>query len=294
MKRSVEDIAITAAPAVFVVLWASGFVGAKFGLPYAEPLTFLTVRMGAVVLLLAALIVITRPHWPDRAGLLHSAVAGLLVHGVYLGGVFIAIHQKMPVGISALIVGLQPVLSSTLTNYWLGERVIARQWAGLLLGLVGVALVVQGKMGGDVTLLAWIAAFTGLLGITAGTLYQRRFGGGIDWRPGFLIQYAAAAVLFALGALLFETRTIQWTGEFLFAVGWLVVVLSFSAVWLLYFLIRRAAATRVVSMFYLVPPATALMAWGLFGERLAPLALVGMAVCVVGVFLVNWRVQPAR
>ncbi len=133
------------------------------------------------------------------------------------------------------------------------------------------------------------AAIVALVGITAGTLYQKRFGGGIDWRPALFLQYGAAGTLFALGAAVFETWSVRWTPEFLFAVGWLVFVLSFGAVWLLYFLIRRAAATRVVSLFYLTPPVTALMAWALFGERLSPLALVGMAVCVAGVFLVNWR-----
>jgi drug/metabolite transporter (DMT)-like permease len=127
------------------------------------------------------------------------------------------------------------------------------------------------------------------LGITAGTLYQKRFGSGIDWRPAMCVQYAAAGVLFLLGACLFETRVVHWTPSFLFALSWLVLVLSFGAVWLLYFLIRRAAATRVVSLFYLTPPVTALMAWALFNERLAPLALLGMAICVAGVFLVNWR-----
>jgi drug/metabolite transporter (DMT)-like permease len=128
-----------------------------------------------------------------------------------------------------------------------------------------------------------------LVGITVGTLYQKRFGGGIEWRTGFFIQYAAAGTLFALGAIAFETLQVRWTGEFLFALAWLVFVLSFGAIWLLYFLIRRQAATRVVSLFYLTPPVTALMAWLLFDERLAPLGLLGMSVCVAGVALVNWR-----
>jgi drug/metabolite transporter (DMT)-like permease len=144
---------------------------------------------------------------------------------------------------------------------------------------------------GAATPLAWIASVVALVAITIGTVYQKRFGSGIDWRSAMFIQYATAGILFALAAMVFETRTVTWTPEFLFALGWLVVVLSFGAVWLLYVLIRRAAATRVVSLFYLTPPVTALMAWSLFGERLAPLAIAGMAVCVVGVFLVNWRVD---
>jgi drug/metabolite transporter (DMT)-like permease len=292
--RTFESLAIFAAPGVFVVLWASGFIGAKFGLPYAEPLTFLSLRMVAVVLLLGLIVAATRPPWPDRAGLAHSATTGLMVHGLYLGGVFVSIENGMPAGLIALVVSLQPVLTSTIANRLLGERVVPRQWFGLLLGLIGVYLIVHEKTeSGGTTAVAWVAAVVALLGITAGTLYQKRFGGGIDWRPGMLVQYAAAGVLFALGATAFESRAVQWTPEFLFALGWLVLVLSFGAIWLLYFLIRRSAATRVVSLFYLTPPFTALMAWALFDERLAPLALVGMAICVAGVFLVNWRVGGA-
>jgi drug/metabolite transporter (DMT)-like permease len=253
-------------------------------------MTFLAIRMAAVVALLGLIAMVTRPRWPDRAGTAHSAVTGLLVHGCYLGGVFISIDQRLPAGIAALVVGLQPVLTSTLANRLLGERVTPRQWSGLLLGIGGVYLVVHGRTEGEAPLFAWAAATIALVSITIGTLYQKRFGGGIDWRSGLFIQYVAATVLFAAGAFAFDSGRVQWTGEFLFAVAWLVFVLSFGAIWLLYFLIRRQAATRVVSLFYLTPPITALMAWALFDERLAPLAILGMAVCVVGVALVNWRV----
>lgn len=287
--RSLADAAVFAAPAVFVVLWSSGFVGAKFGLPYAEPMTFLTVRMALVVVLLGVIVLVTRPAWPDRSGLLHNAIAGLLVHGCYLGGVFVSIDLRLPAGFTALVMSLQPVLTSTLANRLLGEQVKLRQWLGLALGIIGVYLVVSGRTEGSAPLSAWGAAAVGLLGMTVGTLYQKRYGGGSDWRSGFLVQYAAAGILFAVAALAFESRTVQWTGEFIFALAWLVLVLSFGAIWLLYFLIRQQAATRVVSLFYLTPPVTALMAWALFDERLAPIALVGMAVCVAGVALVNWR-----
>jgi drug/metabolite transporter (DMT)-like permease len=165
-----------------------------------------------------------------------------------------------------------------------------RQWLGLVLGLAGVYLIVRENItGGETQPLAWPAAAVALIGITVGTLYQKRFGGGIDMRVGMLLQYMAAGTLFALGAYAFEQRTVQWTPQFIFALSWLVFVLSFGAIWLLYFLIRRSAATRVVSLFYLTPPVTALMAWLLFDERLPPLSLLGMAICVAGVFLVNWR-----
>ncbi len=277
-----------------MVLWASGFIGAKFGLPYAPPLTFLTVRMAVAVLVFGLIAALTRPPWPNRAGVAHSAAAGLMLHGFYLGGVFVAIAHGFPAGLVSLVVSLQPVLTSTVANRLLGERVMPRQWCGLALGLIGVYLIVQDKtVVGATTPLAWAAAIVALLGITAGTLYQKRFGGGIDWRPALLLQYTAAGALFALGAAAFETWAVDWTPQFLFAVGWLVFVLSFGAVWLLYFLIRRSAATRVVSLFYLTPPVTALMAWALFGERLAPLALAGMAICVAGVAMVNWRPAAA-
>ncbi len=295
MPRSIEDFAVFSAPAVFVLLWASGFIGAKLGLGYAEPLTFLALRMITVVALLAVVIAATRPKWPRANGVLHSAATGLMVHGLYLGGVFVAIENGLSAGLVALIVSLQPVLTSTVANRWLGERVVLRQWCGLALGLAGVYLVLQAKIeSGEATPLAWIAAAVALIGITVGTLYQKRFGGGIDWRPALCIQYAAAGALFSLGAFAFETRAVQWTPQFVFALGWLVLVLSLGAVWLLYFLIRRAAATRVVSLFYLTPPVTALMAWALFDETLSALSLLGMAVCVGGVFLVNWKAPASR
>ena len=149
-------------------------------------------------LLIDIVIVLTRPPWPNRDGVLHSAVTGVLVHAMYLGGVFVALQQHLPAGLSALVVGLQPLLTATLANRWLGERVIPRQWLGLLLGMAGVALIVQDKAAGATTALGWTAAVVALIGITIGTLYQKHFGGRIDWRPGFLIQYAAAGELLAL------------------------------------------------------------------------------------------------
>lgn len=292
MPRTLEDLAVFAAPGIFVLLWASGFIGAKLGLAYVEPLTFLSLRMIVVVVLLGLLIALTRPKWPSMRGILHSAATGLMVHGLYLGGVFVAIENGMSAGLIALIVSLQPGVTSTIANRWLGDRVLIRQWLGLVLGIAGVYLILYEKTAlGGAGPFAFAAAATALAGITAGTLYQKRFGGGMDWRPALCVQYAAAGLLFGAGALAFETRIVHWTPQLVFALGWLVFVLSLGAVWLLYFLIRRAAATRVVSLFYLTPPVTALMAWALFDETLNPLALAGMAVCVAGVFLVNWKLR---
>jgi drug/metabolite transporter (DMT)-like permease len=290
-----EHTIINAAPGVFVILWSSGFIGAKLGLPYAEPLTFLFLRMIGALLVLGAVAVLARPIWPDRNGVLDSCVIGVFMHALYLGGVYVSIANGMPAAVSALVVGLQPLVTSTLANHLLGERVTSQQWVGLGLGMVGVYFVVEDRAStGQATPLAWVASIVALIGITVGTIYQKRFGSGIDWRPGMLIQYAAAAVFFALGAMAFETRIVHWTPEFFFALSWLVFILSFGAIWLLYFLISRAAATKVVSLFYLTPPVTALIAWGLFNQRMAPIALLGMAFCVAGVFLVNWKYHKSE
>jgi drug/metabolite transporter (DMT)-like permease len=226
--------------------------------------------------------------WPTATEARHSAITGLLVHGVYLGGVFLAIKQGVPAGLSALFPGLQPILMSTIANRWLGERVTPVQWGGLALGLVGVALVLHDRsMIGSGTALGWAASVASLIGITLGTLYQKRHNSNIDWRSGNLVQYAAAGIFFMLVAFTFETRTVEWTGEFVFALAWLVLVMSFGAVGLMYWLIRRSSAASFGSLLYLVPAVTAVIAYFLFGERLDILSIAGMVVCAVGVFIVS-------
>jgi drug/metabolite transporter (DMT)-like permease len=281
-------LAIATAPALFVLLWSTGFIGARLGLPYIEPLTFLAVRMGFVVVIMAAIALAGGARWPYANEIGHSLVAGSLVHGLGLGGVFIAISQGVPAGISALIVGLQPIVTSTLANRFMGEKVTPLQWIGLALGLFGVLLVLHDRsivLAGSV--LGWIANFLSLIGLTLGTLYQKRYCGGIDWRAGNLIQYIGAGVLFTLGAFAFETREIHWTGELIFAMAWLVLVLSIAAVGLLYWLIRRSTATGFASLFYLVPIVTAFFAYILFDERLDSISILGMVICAGGVALVN-------
>jgi drug/metabolite transporter (DMT)-like permease len=289
MARRLEDMAVAAVPTLFVVFWSSGFVGGKYGLPYAEPFTLLSLRMIAVVAILGVVVMVTRPAWPDAAIVGRTAVTGLLMHGIYLGGVFYSIYRGLPPAISALIVCLQPVVTSTVANRVLGETVVMRQWIGLALGLVGVFFVVYGNIhgGDDAPSVAWLASFVALAGITAGTIYQKRHGSSIDWRAGFLIQYGAAGVLFCVLAFLFETRAVNWDVHLIGALAWMVLVLSLGTIWLLYFLIQRSAATKVTSLFYLVPPVTAVQAWIIFGDRLGVLALIGMAACAAGVFLVN-------
>ena len=277
-------------PLLFVVLWSTGFIGAKLGLPDCEPLTLLSLRYAAVLLLMGAVALLTRAPWPasPRQGL-HIAVSGLLVHAVYLGGVFTAIRLGLPAGVTALVVGLQPVLTALGAGLFLRERVPPTQWIGLALGLAGVVLVVAHKVaasagGGAVTALLLPAAIA-LAGITAGTLYQKRFCPSFDLRTGSVIQFLPCLVVTALAAWRTETMVVHWTPAFMFALGWLVLVLSLGAVSLLNVLIRSGSAVNVASLFYLTPPTTALIAWAMFGETLTGLALAGMALAVAGVWL---------
>jgi drug/metabolite transporter (DMT)-like permease len=291
MNRDPENLAARAAPAIFVVLWSTGFVATKYVVHNADPLSYLAIRMALVVAIMAVIAVVARPPWPDRIGIAHSVAAGILVHGIYLGGTAIAIAHSIPAGLSALIPGLQPILTSTLANRWLGERVTPLQWSGLLLGLAGVVLILHNRpMTGEAGW-GWLASGVSLVSITLGTLYQRRYCGNIDWRAGNLIQYIAVAVFFALGAWWFENNVVHWTREFVLALAWLVVVLSIGSIGLLYWLIRRSAATSVASLFYLVPAVTAVMAYVLFGERLDAVAIAGMVACAAAVFLVNRRAR---
>lgn len=277
-----------AAPAVFVVLWSTGFIGSKLGIPFAEPVTFLVVRFAAVLAIFVPVVLLTGARWPAGAKLAHVAVVGVALHGVYLGGVFVSIAWGLPAGVSAVIVGMQPLLTATVVGPLLGERVNQRQWIGLWLGLAGVVAVLWEKLAFEgVSLVAVLPSVAGLLGITFGTLYQKRHCPGVDLRTGAVVQYAAAIVFLLPFALTFETMAIRWTAEFAFAMGWLVLVLSVGAVTLLMVLVRQGAAAKVASFFYLVPPCTAVAAWLLFGETLGLLALAGMAVAAVGVALVQ-------
>ncbi len=287
MNHNQEALTARAAPILFVLLWSTGFIGTKYVVNNADPLTYLAIRMAVVVGLMAIIAGFARPKWPDGIGIAHSAVAGILVHGFYLGGTAIAIAHSIPAGLSALIPGLQPILTSTIANRWLGERVTPVQWAGLVLGLGGVVMILHNRpMTGEAGL-GWLASVVSLISITLGTLYQRRYCNRIDWRAGNVIQYAGVAVFFALGAFLFEDNAVRWTGEFVAALAWLALVLSIGSIGLLYWLIRHSAATAVASLFYLVPAVTAVMAFALFGERLDALAIAGMSACAAAVFLVN-------
>jgi drug/metabolite transporter (DMT)-like permease len=293
MSDRFAQFAARSAPALFVVLWSTGFVGTKYALTGAEPLTYLAIRMVIVVALMGLIVALMRPQWPSRKGIGHSIVAGLLVHGFYLAGTAVAIAHHVPAGLSALIPGLQPILTSTIASRTMGERVTPLQWTGLLLGLGGVAMILYGRpLTGEVGW-GWLASGVALVSITLGTLYQKRFCGGIDWRSGNAVQYLAVLALFSAGAFLFETRAVTWTTPFVLSLAWLVVVLSLGSIGLLYWLIRRQAATQVAGLFYLVPGVTALMAYVLFDERLDAVAIVGMAICAAAVLLVSRAATPA-
>jgi drug/metabolite transporter (DMT)-like permease len=272
-------------PLLFVVLWSTGFIGARLGLPHSEPLTFLFVRYLLVVALLLALSLLSKAPWPAHAtDWFHIGVAGLLIHGVYLGGVFIAISMGLPSGVAALVVCLQPLLVAVGAGLFLREKVVRRQWLGLVLGLAGVALVLANKMGTGFELQALLPCVISLLAITCGNLYQKRFCPQFDWRTGAVAQFVPTVVFTGIAAVLTETLRIEWVPEMVFAMGWLVLVLSLGAVSLLNWLIRHNNSVNVASLFYLVPPCTAVVAWLLFGESFAGTALVGMGLVVWGVY----------
>ncbi len=280
-------------PVFFVFLWSTGFIVAKFGLPFAPPLTFLLLRCACVLLVLVPLVLIFKAPWP-KGNVKHIAVAGLLLQAGYLGGVWCAIKLGMPAGVTALIVGMQPILTAAAAPL-IGESVTPRQWLGLLFGLTGVALVVYAK----ITLVGLSPLAIGycvlaLLSITAGTMYQRRFCPRFDLRTGTVVQFSATVALLLPLAIMFEQltpglETVRWTPSFIGALLWSVFALSIGAIFLLFTLLRRSDATVVTSLLYLTPPTTAVMAWIMFGEAFSLLGVVGMAVAVVGVVCVVKR-----
>ena len=274
-------------PGLFVLLWSTGFIGAKLGLPYAEPATFLLLRFILVLALLLPICWLSRARWPAPRDAVQMGVAGVLMQAGYLGGVFGSLHLGMPAGVSALITGLQPVCTAVLGGLLLGERTGPRQWLGLALGLVGVVLVVGDRIAVErLEFGAVMLSVLALASITVGTVWQKRHGAAVDLRTGAAIQFMAAALVMAPFALALETREVRWTGEFVFAMAWLVLVLSLGAIFLLLFLIRQGAASQVASLFYLVPPTTALMSWPLFGETYTLAAAAGMGLGMLAVWLV--------
>ncbi len=293
-----QDLLVRAMPAVFVVVWATGFIVARYGMPHAPPMKFLAMRYACSVACFLAWAAIARAAWPaNRTQVGHLAITGILMHAGYLGGVWAAVKDGMGAGLSALLVGLQPVL----TAFWVSRRggeVGRRQWMGLALGLAGLLLVVWQKLGlGEVHARNLAFALIALVSITAGTLYQKRFVQPCDVRTANLVQLAAAFAV-TLPLALLETEGMRWTlpdgsinAQLTGALVWSVLGLTLGGSSLLYLLIQRGAATTVTSLMYLVPPTTALMAWVLFGEPITATIVAGMALTAVGVSLV---VRPAK
>jgi drug/metabolite transporter (DMT)-like permease len=280
------------APALFVLLWSTGFTGIRYGIPYAPPFTFIAVRMAIASVLLALIsLVITKRFAHDLPTIGKSALVGVTIHGAYLGGCFYGVKQGMPAGITALICSLQPVLVSVFSSIFFQEKLSSQKWLGLGLGLAGLVLVIAPKLqaSGDQGLptAGVIAVFIALLGGTSGTLLQKKFGSGIEVLSGTSWQYVATGILTGSLALSFEGgQSITWNASFIFSLIWLIVALSIGAILILYFLLARSSASSVSSLYYLVPAVTAVEAYFLFGEKIGLITAVGTLVTIAGVALV--------
>jgi drug/metabolite transporter (DMT)-like permease len=279
-------------PPLFVLLWATGFIGARYAMPWAEPFTFLALRFIFAFLLLALIVVLMRRRALGLRDATNAMIAGALMHGLYLGGVFWAIRHGLPAGLSALIVGLQPLITAVMAGIFLGERIQPRHWVGLAVGFTGVVIVLSPKLAaftGGVTPATLAASVVSVAAMSAGTVWQKRFAGASDLVSGTLWQYLGGALLMLAGSLAFETRVMTVNGEFIFAMAWLVLVLSIGAIFLLMIMIREGEMSKVASLFYLVPAVTAVIAWVLFGEELSLVQIAGMAVATIGVGLATRR-----
>lgn len=278
---------LAAAPLAFVLLWSTGFIVAKYAAPHAPPLTFLLYRFAGAVAILLPIIAVSGAPWPRTARSWRDVIiVGVLLQATYLGGVWIAIALGMPAGVSALLVGAQPLLTAALV-FTVGERASRLQWAGLVIGFAGIVLVLSDRLTlAGVALPALVVNFLALAGITAGTLYQKKRGTDVDLRTGSLIQFAASFVALLPLAMLTESMVVDFTLEFWLALAWSIVALSLVAITLLLAMIRRDRATDVTSLMYLTPPATAVLAWLMFDETLGVLAWGGVLITMAGVALV--------
>ena len=288
-----------AAPGLFVLLWSTGFIGVKYGIPYAPPFYFVAIRMAIAALLLFVALTFLRKSQPiTKAIILPSTLIGLTLHGAYLGGCFFAVSRGLPAGITALIVSLQPVLVSLFAAKYLNEHLDKRAIAGLALGLIGLFVVVipRIKMTGanSISIISITACVVGLLGGTSGTILQKKYGGAIPTLAGTSIQYAATAILLLTLALIFEKPEIEWTPKFIGALAWLVIALSFGAILLLFFLLAHGSAASVSSLYYLVPAATAVEAYFFFDEHVSLVSVLGTVITVIGVWLVVGKSKEVR
>lgn len=274
------------APASFIFIWSSGYLAAKAAAPHAEPLTFLSWRYAGVLVLMTALALAYRVSWPNRRDAALLALTGIAIQAMYLGGVWVAVREGMSAGVVALIVNLQPVLTA-LAAPWIGERLSGRQRLGVLLGFGGVLLVIGHKLAGaQLALGPVLLALMSLAAITAGTLAQKRWVPHFDLRSGQVVQFAAALAVTLPFALIFESGQISWNAASIGAMLWSIFVLTGIGISLMFWMLRHGQATAVTSTMYLVPSVTALLAWAMFGEQLSAMAIAGMAVSLIGVYLV--------
>ncbi len=275
-------------PGAFVLLWATGFIGARYAMPWAEPFSFLALRFFLAFVLFVALALVTRARSVSPRDAVNAMIAGVLMQGIYLGGVFWAIHRGMPAGMSALIVGFQPLITAILAGLFLGERIHARHWLGLAIGFAGVVMVVLPSLGvqsGGVNAATLSACLLAVTGMSAGTIWQKRFVVGVDLMTGTAWQYFGGMISMAVASAALENQQMTFNGDFIFAMVWLVLVLSLGAIFLLMLMIREGEVAKVASLFYLVPAVTAVIAWILFGEALTPFQVAGMLVAGLGVAL---------
>lgn len=286
----VKNNAIWMSP-LFILIWSTGFIIARYGMPHAEPLTFLAIRFFGVILILLPCILWFKAPWPSKSQIVHLAIAGVLLQFGYLAGVWIAIRHGMPVGLTALIVGLQPILTAVFVSL-LAEKITRSQWQGLFLGLFGVFLVLYAQINtAGVNAQTIFFNITGLLSITLGTIYQKKYCAQFDLRTGSLIQFITSFGLATIGAFLFETREVEWVLELIGALVWGIVGISIGAMSLLFILIRRGNATKVSSLMYLTPPTTAIMGWILFNEPFTVLVGFGTLLTMLGVLIVNQTIS---
>lgn len=281
------------APIVFVLLWSTGFVGAKYILPFAEPFVFLTIRYAvATVLLVVIAKAIGESLSLTSSQIWQSISVGVFLQVIYIGGVFYAVHLGVPAGITSAIVSLQPIVVSVLAVKFLGEKIRWVQAGGLILGLLGVSLLLLPKVfSGDFSTnfsgVGILSCFLALSGTTAGYLLQKKSGTDIPFLPGTAVQFAAATVIFALAATFTEEWKVEVTTEFLLALAWIVIALSIGSIFLLFYLLKHDSASSVSSLYYLVPPLTAIEAFVLFREKISPIGLFGMALAALGTILVT-------
>jgi drug/metabolite transporter (DMT)-like permease len=277
-------------PFLFVFLWSTGFIGAKYALDYIEPFTLLMVRMIITLVILGGMSFIWVKKWPSKKDISHQMVAGFLIHGVYLSGVFAAIKVGLPAGITAIIVGGQPILTVVLSWFLYKKRLNVRQSIGFTFGLIGViatVLLTKGVSDYSFSLWAVLYALIALVAITVGSLYQKHFGSKVELIAANFWQYVGSLMLVSFLSFTFESQVIEWSWTLILALSWLILVLSIMATFLLLYLIREGEASQVASYFYLVPPTASLNAWILFDETLVPAALFAMTLTVFGVYLVT-------